>query len=184
MRTEIKELHQRLGATIVYVTHDQIEAMTMADKIVVLHDGIVEQIGEPLELFDHPRNLFVAGFIGSPAMNMLAGRVVGSIGGAIFVSDSGDRLAIDRVPVGEGRHVTIGIRPEHFVVDPERGAPARVIVVEPTGTETEVFANFLGSDIVALFRDRTKAAPGDVLKLSVPAEKIHIFDTETGAALA
>jgi multiple sugar transport system ATP-binding protein len=184
MRTEIKKLHQRLDATIVYVTHDQIEAMTMADKIVVLHDGIVEQIGEPLELFDRPKNLFVAGFIGSPAMNLMTGRVDTNSGEPKFVSDSGERLALGRAPAGaEGRRVTMGIRPEHFVLDSDRGAPARVIVVEPTGSETEVFADFLGRDIVALFRDRTTAAPGDILKLSVPPERVHLFDTETGAAL-
>jgi multiple sugar transport system ATP-binding protein len=184
MRTEIKELHQRLEATIVYVTHDQIEAMTMADKIVVLHDGAVEQIGAPLDLYDRPRNLFVAGFIGSPAMNTLNGRIDGGSVEPTFVSESGDRLPLGRAPAGaEGRRVTVGIRPEHFVVDPQRGAPARVIVVEPTGSETEVFATYLGREIVAVFRDRTKASPGDILKLSVPPERVHLFDTASGAAL-
>jgi multiple sugar transport system ATP-binding protein len=184
MRTEIKELHQRLGATIVYVTHDQIEAMTMADKIVVLHDGVVEQIGTPLELYDRPRNLFVAGFIGSPAMNTLDGCIASEGGAPIFVSESGERLALGRAAAGaEGRPVTIGIRPEHFVLDSERGAPAQVIVVEPTGSETQVFATYLGREIVALFRERTDARPGDILNLSTPREHVHLFDAATGAAL-
>src|SRR5438105_7240723 len=97
MRTEIKELHQRLETTTVYVTHDQIEAMTMADKIVVMHDGLVEQIGAPLELYDKPENVFVAGFIGSPAMNFLQGRI-GPNGGAVFEGPGGTRLPLDGVP--------------------------------------------------------------------------------------
>ena len=126
MRTEIKELHQRLETTIVYVTHDQIEAMTMADKIVVLHDGIVEQIGAPLELYDRPRNLFVAGFIGSPAMNFLEGRLRGENGTRVFVCENGASIAIGpRAADSDGRPVTLGIRPEHFVLDDERGAPPR-----------------------------------------------------------
>src|SRR5262250_2222751 len=116
MRTEIKELHQRLGTTTVYVTHDQIEAMTMADKIVVMHDGIVEQIGAPLELYDRPSNLFVAGFIGSPAMNLFKGRI-GANGRAAFETDDGVSLPITSRPAGaDGRSAVYGIRPEHFAL--------------------------------------------------------------------
>jgi multiple sugar transport system ATP-binding protein len=184
MRTEIKELHQRLEATIVYVTHDQIEAMTMADKIVVLHDGAVEQIGAPLDLYDRPRNVFVAGFIGSPAMNFMNGRMAHENGDAVFVAEGGARLAIGlNVADGDGRPVTVGVRPEHFVIDSERGAPAEVIVVEPTGSETQVFARYMGREIVALFRDRIDARPGSVIKLSAPPERVHVFDAGSGQAL-
>jgi multiple sugar transport system ATP-binding protein len=184
MRTEIKELHQRLEATIVYVTHDQIEAMTMADKIVVLHDGAVEQIGAPLDLYDRPRNLFVAGFIGSPAMNFMNGRVARENGDAIFVGEGGARLAIGQNAAdGDGRPITVGIRPEHFAIDFERGAPAEIIVVEPTGSETMVFARYMGREIVAVFRDRIDARPGSVIKLSAPPERVHLFDAGSGQTL-
>src|SRR5206468_6883342 len=113
MRTEIKELHQRLKTTTIYVTHDQIEAMTLADRIVVMHDGLVEQIGAPLELYDRPQNLFVAGFIGSPAMNFLAGQIR-SNGVPQFESTNGVRLPLSAAPTGsDGRPVIYGIRPEH-----------------------------------------------------------------------
>jgi multiple sugar transport system ATP-binding protein len=184
MRTEIKELHQRLRTTIVYVTHDQIEAMTMADKIVVLRDGIVEQIGHPLELYDHPCNLFVAGFIGSPAMNFLNGRLSSENGAPMFVADNGQRLALSGGARNvEGRPVTVGIRPEHFVIDPEHGAPAEIVVVEPTGSETQVFARYMGREIVAIFRDRIGAHPGSVIGLSAPPERVHLFDAESGLSL-
>src|SRR4051812_15994282 len=138
MRTEIKELHQRLKTTTVYVTHDQIEAMTMADRIVVLHDGIVEQVGAPLELYDRPANLFVAGFIGSPAMNFLKGRIAVK-GGAFFVTESGATLPLPSAPPGsDGRPTVYGVRPEHFTLG--SGVEATVTVTEPTGSETQVFA--------------------------------------------
>src|SRR5256884_1500610 len=144
MRTEIKELHQRLKTTTVYVTHDQIEAMTMADKIVVMRDGVVEQIGEPLDLYDRPQNLFVAGFIGSPAMNFLNG-AIRSNGRSEFESKDGIRLPLAAVPsASEGRHVICGIRPEHFSLADD-GAEAELIVVEPTGPGTQVFSKVGGA---------------------------------------
>src|SRR6202162_2666930 len=128
MRTEIKELHQRLKTTTVYVTHDQIEAMTMADKIVVMHDGIVEQIGTPLELYDHPDNLFVAGFIGSPAMNFIAGSLRRE-NGAAFEGPNGVRLPLASAPANsEGRPAVYGVRPEHFTIAND-GADAEIDVV-------------------------------------------------------
>src|SRR5215204_3689977 len=127
MRTEIKALHQRLKTTTIYVTHDQIEAMTMADKIVVMHDGIVEQMGAPLDLYDRPANLFVAGFIGSPAMNILAGRLEGSG----FLADGGLALPVRHPPgISAGASALYGIRPEHFALSPG-GVPVEVVVVEP-----------------------------------------------------
>jgi multiple sugar transport system ATP-binding protein len=136
MRTELKELHQRLKTTSVYVTHDQIEAMTMADLIVVMRDGLVEQRGGPLELYDRPANLFVAGFIGSPAMNFVAGKVRR---GVVEVGD-GVTLPMPRGTNGEeGQSVIFGARPEHLSLSNGGGFPATVVVVEPTGADTQVF---------------------------------------------
>jgi multiple sugar transport system ATP-binding protein len=176
MRTEIKQLHQRLKTTTVYVTHDQIEAMTMADKIVVMHDGVVEQIGAPLELYDRPANLFVAGFIGSPAMNFLEGH----LRGGHFVSDSGMTLPVANAPAAsDGKPVVYGIRPEHFILD-SNGLPAVVSVVEPTGSETQVFAKLGGADIVGVFRERVNAQPGQQIHLTPDPKLVHLFDKQTG----
>jgi len=182
MRTEIKELHQRLKTTTVYVTHDQIEAMTMADKIVVMHDGIVEQIGTPLDLYDKPGNLFVAGFIGSPAMNFLKGRV--SANGAVaFEGPNGVKLPLRTAPAASaGRPAVYGIRPEHFAIADD-GAEAEIVVVEPTGSETQVFAKIGGQDVVAVFRERHKFEPGDKVKLKPDPTLVHLFDEATGERL-
>ena len=179
MRAEIKELHQRLKTTTIYVTHDQIEAMTMADKIVVMHDGIVEQIGKPLELYDRPGNLFVASFIGSPAMNMLEGKVQGGT----FVADDGTKMSLATAPANsEGRSVTLGVRPEHFRLDPN-GVDAEILTVEPTGSETQVVARFAGHDIMGAFRERISARPGEKLKIST-GDAIHLFDRESGKRIS
>ncbi|MBZ9704889.1 MULTISPECIES: ABC transporter ATP-binding protein [unclassified Mesorhizobium] len=178
MRTEIKELHQRLKTTTIYVTHDQIEAMTMADKIVVMRDGRIEQVGAPLELFDRPANLFVAGFIGSPSMNLLKGvaRKGGvDIAGALFPVTPGSA-------VEEGRAVVYGVRPEHLEIHAD-GVPAKISVVEPTGSETLVFLRFGDGEMVALFRERHDFKPGDTLKLRPRLDHIHLFDAETGRRL-
>jgi multiple sugar transport system ATP-binding protein len=182
MRTEIKELHQRLKTTTVYVTHDQIEAMTMADKIVVMHDGIVEQIGTPLELYDRPANQFVAGFIGSPAMNFLKGTVKanGSLG---FVGPNGVQLPLKTAPSSsDGRPAVYGIRPEHFTLAPD-GAEAEIVVVEPTGSETQVFAKLGGEEVVAVFRERHQFNPGDKVRLKPDPALVHLFDETTGKRL-
>jgi multiple sugar transport system ATP-binding protein len=182
MRTEIKELHQRLKTTTVYVTHDQIEAMTMADKIVVMHDGIVEQIGTPLELYDKPDNQFVAGFIGSPAMNFLRGKV--KVNGATsFEGPNGVKLPIAVPPANsDGRPAVYGIRPEHFTIADD-GADAEIVVVEPTGSETQVFAKLGGEEIVAVFRERHKFEPGDKVRLKPDPSLVHLFDEATGKRL-
>jgi multiple sugar transport system ATP-binding protein len=182
MRTEIKELHQRLRTTTVYVTHDQIEAMTMADKIVVMHDGIVEQMGTPLELYDSPANQFVAGFIGSPAMNFLKGQVK-SNGSAGFVGPNGVKLPLASAPANsEGRPAVYGVRPEHFTIADD-GAEAEIVVVEPTGSETQVFAKLGGEQVVAVFRERHQSNPGDKVRLKPDPALVHLFDEATGKRL-
>ena len=182
MRIEIKELHQRLKTTTVYVTHDQIEAMTLADRIVVMHDGMVEQIGAPLELYDRPHNLFVAGFIGSPAMNFLNGTICAN-GNAEFVGASGVRLPlIAAPPASDGRPVVYGIRPEHFVIADD-GAEAQVQVVEPTGAEMQIAARFGSDEIIAVFRERLSFRPGDKIRLKPDPRLAHVFDAPSGKRL-
>ncbi len=182
MRTEIKELHQRLKTTTIYVTHDQIEAMTMADKIVVMHDGLVEQIGAPLELYDRPGNLFVAGFIGSPAMNFLHGTIRVN-GAASFRGPGGVKLPLATAPAGaDGRPAVYGIRPEHFAIADD-GAEAEVQVIEPTGSETQVVAKLGGEDIIAVFRERHQFKPGDKIRLKPDPKLVHLFDEATGQRL-
>jgi multiple sugar transport system ATP-binding protein len=184
MRTEIKELHQRLRTTTVYVTHDQIEAMTMADKIVVMQDGIVEQIGSPLVLYDKPENLFVASFIGSPAMNFIRGKIVVA-DTAAFVTEAGLRLPLKGAPAGsDGRPAIYGIRPEDFVIDGANGLPAEVVVVEPTGAETQVCARLGGEKIIGLFRQRFTVEPGDTLPLAPNPGLVHLFDAKDGRRIA
>jgi multiple sugar transport system ATP-binding protein len=180
MRAEIKQNHQRLETTTVYVTHDQIEAMTMADRIVVMHDGIVEQIGTPLELYDRPKNLFVAGFIGSPAMNFLGGKVQNGA----FTTPDGTRVPLSGPGMSaDGRSVTLGIRPEHFHIDPT-GMPAEIVVVEPTGSETQVVARLAGQDIVGVFRERINVAPGGTLNIRPDPAAMHLFDAQSGERIA
>jgi multiple sugar transport system ATP-binding protein len=183
MRAEIKELHQRLKTTTVYVTHDQIEAMTMADRIVVLRDGVVEQIGAPLDLYDRPANQFVAGFIGSPAMNFLKGTI--RLGDRPrFVIDGGVSLPLSSAPAGsDGRPAIYGIRPEHLTLGGPDGVPAEVSVLEPTGLETQVFAKLGEQKIVAVFRQRMTAKPGETLPMTPDVASAHLFDEKTGARL-
>jgi multiple sugar transport system ATP-binding protein len=182
MRTEIKQLHQRLKTTTVYVTHDQIEAMTMADRIVVMHDGLIEQIGAPLELYDRPQNLFVAGFIGSPAMNFLRGTIRAN-GHLLFEAADGLRLPLAAIPSGsDGRKAVYGVRPENFVVA-EDGSLAQVQVIEPTGSELQVVLKLGGADIIAVFRERHNFRPGDTIRLRPDPRLVHLFDESTGQRL-
>jgi len=176
MRSEIKELHQRLKVTTVYVTHDQIEAMTMADKIVVMNHGRIEQLGPPLALYDRPENLFVAGFIGSPAMNMIRGRLRN---GAFIAADGTQWPLATNGHARPDGEVVYGIRPEHLVLDPQ-GLPARVVVIEPTGSETQVVLRVGETTFQGAFRERVAARPDEILPVRPDLNLVHLFDAESG----
>ncbi|HEY1461138.1 MAG TPA: ATP-binding cassette domain-containing protein, partial [Casimicrobiaceae bacterium] len=191
MRTEIKELHQRLKTTSIYVTHDQIEAMTMADKIVVMKDGVVEQTGDPLTLYDRPNNTFVAGFIGSPAMNMVPGTIRANGGPASVEFAGGVHLPMPINAVGaHGQSVLYGMRPEHCLLAEGSGPsgeatalPADVVVVEPTGADTQLYCRFNGQELTTLVRDRVSCQAGDRIGLRPDLARAHLFDAASGTRL-
>jgi multiple sugar transport system ATP-binding protein len=179
MRGEIKKLHQSLGATSIYVTHDQIEAMTLADRIVAMNAGVVQQVGSPLDLYDRPANLFVAGFIGSPAMNMFDGSYRAN-GPAIEI-EGGHRIPVQRaLQVADGTRITIGIRPEHIPVGGAGGIPAKVELVEPTGLGTILHVRPFGATLKAFTLSRDATAVGDTVAIRLPAEWLHLFDAQSG----
>ncbi len=186
MRTEIKTLHQKVGTTSIYVTHDQIEAMTLADRIVVLNAGRVEQVGTPLELYRSPANLFVAGFIGSPAMNFLDATVEGNAGlpAARLADGTSIRLGADR-RVEPGKRVRLGIRPEHILVEAtgESQMQGETIVVEPTGAQTHVVFSLSGEPVTAVVDGGFPARHGKTFQGGVAADQVYVFDKETGMAL-
>jgi multiple sugar transport system ATP-binding protein len=184
MRTEIKALHQKLGTTTIYVTHDQIEAMTMADRIVVMNGGRIEQVGPPLSLYDRPANRFVAGFLGSPAMSFIDGTIEALGGGSVVRTAGGAVLPVSDA-VSAGGPVEIGIRPEDFTVAAAEGEglPFLVDVVEPTGAETHLFGTIDGADVRFVSRDRLTVPPGTTLRLAVAPERLHLFDRATGRRL-
>ena len=188
MRSEVRELHQRLKTTSIYVTHDQIEAMTMADRIVVMQGGYVEQIGAPLELYDHPANLFVAGFIGSPAMNLIDATIKRNGGAPVAVTEDGTELPLPANAAGkDGTAVVYGVRPEHlqFVEPGTSGSlESQVVVVEPTGAETLVISRIAGRDIESVFRERHQLAPDERIALTPQLDAVHIFDKANGRRLA
>jgi multiple sugar transport system ATP-binding protein len=185
MRTEIKELHQRLKTTSIYVTHDQIEAMTMADKIVVMRDGLVEQTGGPLELYDRPANTFVAGFIGSPAMNILPGTArMGATSQHVAFADGSQLPLPGGARAEDGQPVLYGVRPEHFAISGDGGLKADVVVVEPTGADTQLYCRFNGQEVGAMVRDRVECRPGDRVVLAPDLKRAHLFDAASGARLA
>jgi multiple sugar transport system ATP-binding protein len=185
MRVEIKSLHQRIHATSIYVTHDQIEAMTMADRIVVLQEGRVEQIGTPLELYDHPANLFVAGFIGSPAMNFIRGRLRRRDASAHIEADDGTRLPNGSDRGGDdGQEVVYSFRPEHLTLGATgHGIAATILVVEPTGAGTHLYCGAGGAQVCAVFGERLAFKPGETIWLQPKAELVHVFDAATGKVL-
>lgn len=179
MRSEIKALHQRLGTTTVYVTHDQVEAMTMADTIVVMRDGVLEQIGQPLDLYDFPANVFVAGFIGSPAMNMIEG----PIGKDGLVTDDGVALPVGNCKdLPKGRRVIYGIRPEH-IERSESGLEAVVVTVEPTGAESLIVLRFGTQQVTCVLKERVHARPGETIRIAPIADTAHVFDALSGTRI-
>ena len=173
MRSEIKALHRRLGSTIIYVTHDQIEAMTMADKIVVMNAGVIEQIGSPLELYDRPKTRFVAGFLGSPSMNFMEGTLTKSC----FRTADGFLLPLAAASLPDNNAPAFyGIRPEHLTLS-ATGIPVTVELVEPTGAETHVIMKLGAQQIVGVFRERPSLSYGDEVFVTPDVEQVHLFDT-------
>jgi multiple sugar transport system ATP-binding protein len=190
MRAELKRLHQNLQATIIYVTHDQVEAMTMADKIVIMKDGIIQQIGDPYSVYFEPRNKFVAGFIGTPAMNFISAKLVSENGSVWVVKEDMKLLVpddkVDKVKGLVGKDITFGIRPEDiydkmYAVAPkdEYTVKGSVDVVEPLGSETLIHANIHGDDIVAKVDPKSRAAAGNKMDLVFDMSMMHLFDPET-----
>ncbi|TJZ65171.1 ABC transporter ATP-binding protein [Chitiniphilus eburneus] len=191
MRTEIKQLHHRLKTTIVYVTHDQIEAMTLGDRIAVMKDGVIQQFGSPEEIYERPANLFVAGFIGSPSMNFIdchlaeqggdVGISLQSEGGVRFVPLLDGRRFADRL----GQKVILGVRPEQIEVA-EEGEPAlecKVHLTEPTGPDTMIFTQINGKEVIARVHPRAAGRPGDSMRLKLDVRKVVLFDPQTEARL-
>jgi multiple sugar transport system ATP-binding protein len=182
MRGEIRALHQRLKTTTIYVTHDQIEAMTMADKIVVMQDGNIEQIGSPLELYDRPVNIFVASFIGSPSMNLLHGRIGAGDAPQVVVRDT--VLPLQSIAgLKPDQKVIAGVRPEHLELV-QQGLVAEILVIEPTGAETHVILNFGDQELVAVFRERHDFKPGQTIHLMPKPGAVHLFDRDSGKRIA
>jgi len=190
MRAEISKLHQRLGVTTVYVTHDQVEAMTMGDRIAVLRDGVLQQVDAPMTLYDVPANVFVATFIGSPSMNIFKARV-GSSGADVLLETGGFPLPAPATRRREltariGQELLLGIRPEHMETIELAGQqesratiPARVEVAEPMGSEILLHLRTGKDTFTARVDSRTRAAPGDVVELAVDLERIHLFDPDS-----
>ncbi len=197
MRTELSKLHDRLKTTVIYVTHDQTEAMTMGDRIVVLKDGYIQQVDSPLELYNHPNNMFVAGFIGSPAMNFMDAKIEKD-GDDYFADGFGAfRIKVpeqftDRIKDYDGKRVVFGIRPEDLTdarithdldITPENSFEAEVEVVEPMGSEIYLYLAVDEHEMIARVDAESDAEVGDKIKLGVYTKKMHIFDNETEEAL-
>ena len=177
MRAEIRELQQRLNSTTIYVTHDQIEAMTMADKIVVMKDGYIEQIGSPLEVYDKPANTFVASFIGSPAMNMIEG-IVEIKNNSFKLQVAETKIDLPNIKELEnGQKIIVGSRPE-YLIPAKNGIPAKIAVVEPTGSETHLLLRANDQDLTCVIRERKDFSPGQDVKLTAEKKSIHIFNYE------
>jgi multiple sugar transport system ATP-binding protein len=182
MRTEIKTLHRTLGSTIIYVTHDQIEAMTMADRIVIMNKGKIEQVGTPAELYDKPKNKFVAAFLGSPSMCFLPGKLGYADG--VPNADLGEdiRIPIDKLakPV---EHAILGIRPESFVLDQEGSIKMTIDVVEPTGPEVMTYGRVMEQKVRCVFKGRPDVCAGQEVRMTVDPNNIHLFEPNTGNRL-
>ncbi len=187
MRVEIKELHQRLKNTIIYVTHDQTEAMTLGDRIVVLKDGFIEQVGSPIELFENPQNTFVAGFIGSPPMNLIEGKILKK-NSQLYIELGGLSLPIPEkqdAKIKEGMNVTMGLRPDDISLSNDTQVPdnwkfdGMVEVTEPLGNETHMHLNVSGIKLTGICKERTIIQPKENINLSFHLNHLHIFDSAT-----
>jgi multiple sugar transport system ATP-binding protein len=193
-RAEIARIHQRLKTTVVYVTHDQVEAMTMGTRIAVMNDGLLQQVGSPQTLYDQPANRFVAGFIGSPSMNFVDVTLDGSAGAPTLTGAGEWRVPLpprlrESVGAQNGRRIIAGFRPEHLELNNVTGEeattfPGRAEVVEYLGNEELLHVNAANQDVVAIVDSSHRVKPGDVLTLALPMSKLHLFDAETGASLA
>lgn len=183
MRTEIKALHQKFNPTVVYVTHDQTEAMTMADRIVVMNGGKIEQIGPPLELYDNPQNRFVASFIGSPAMELLPGRLVKFEDDANVQLEDGSLIPVEPMQGDDGREVEVGIRPEKLSICDAGNISITVEVVEPMGSETHIYGKVTGHPFRFTLRDRQQVSVGQTLRLSADKKHVMVFDKNSGRRL-
>ncbi|MDH7787469.1 multiple sugar transport system ATP-binding protein [Ochrobactrum sp. 19YEA23] len=183
MRAEIKELHQKVKITSIYVTHDQIEAMTLADRVVVLNKGRIEQQGTPMELYTKPANVFVAGFIGSPSMNFLDATVEQGSAGVTILLENGAKLDMPNSKIGRTGKVTLGLRPEHLEVRRDGGIPAKVRLIEPTGAQTHVVLEAGSDKVMAVVDSEMPLAVGDVVGLTIAQDRVHLFDPSSGARI-
>jgi multiple sugar transport system ATP-binding protein len=182
MRSEIKQLHRRLGSTIIYVTHDQVEAMTMADRIAVMHGGVVEQLGTPQELYDQPANRFVATFIGSPSMNLISGEVVSERGEVLFRTRSGTLPLADKFKGLMGGRVELGVRPENFVLS-DNGLSGIIKEIDPMGAEQHLFIDMDGTQIVTIDRIRLDSKVGQTVSVAIASHEPLFFDPSNGKRL-
>jgi multiple sugar transport system ATP-binding protein len=183
MRAEIKSLHYKIRTTAVYVTHDQIEAMTLADRVVVMNKGRIEQAGSPMELYREPDNLFVAGFIGSPSMNFLEGILDGENGQAAIRLPDGQALPLAADFGARGKAVTVGLRPEHLGFSDAGALTGTACVIEPTGAETHVVFDLAGTRVTAVVDGESTIAVDEKLKTGIDANKIYLFDRADGKRL-
>jgi len=190
MRAEISRLHERIGVTTVYVTHDQVEAMTMAHRIVIIHEGRIQQVGRPMEVYDHPANKFVAGFIGSPTMNFMEVEVTQDPGGGRRLKAEGLDLPLPealghRLERFLGATVTLGMRPQHFIPAPADHAPIRgtVVMVEPYGPETYIEISLGEVTLSSRLEPGDTPTRGRAFGLDFAPDKLHFFDPQNGAAV-
>jgi multiple sugar transport system ATP-binding protein len=191
MRVELKKLHERLGTTAIYVTHDQVEAMTLGDRVVVMKDGVVQQVGDPMELYNEPANRFVAGFIGSPAMNFVNVRITGENG--LWAETDGMRVKVpapltERLGSHAGHEVTLGVRPEDLHIaggsdDKDLTFPVSVEVVERLGSEILLDVAVGPATMVASVEPTATAKVHETLRLAINPARVHFFDNATEAAI-
>ena len=185
MRAEIKQLHQQVKTTSIYVTHDQIEAMTLADRLVVLNKGKIEQHGSPMELYNSPANLFVAGFIGSPAMNFLDARVEIVGEGAFAVLSGGEKIRLDPGRVLENKtEIVIGLRPEFLGGEVGEAISGQIVMIEPTGAQSLVHFDYGGKTITAIADGEKDLSVGEVYRTAIERHRIHVFDAQSGERLS